>query len=120
MAVTVDDLANLVGTRLADPALAPCLAFGQAVVAKFTSTVTAGDIPDAVLDEAVLTAAADQFQRRNAPNGVLNQVYDNGNGAIPVRISRDPFSSIKPILRPWVAGRGSLRTVSLIQPPDPV
>lgn len=116
MTVTAGDLSALVGSRADDPALGPCLAFGQAVVDKFTSSVAAGVIPEAVLDEAVLTAAADQFQRRNAPNGVLNQVYDAGNGLVPVRIGRDPFASIKPILRPWVGGVG-LRSVSLIPPP---
>lgn len=114
MAVGVGDLVALVNCGLDDDlVLQQCLAFGVAVVGKHTSRVAVGVIPQVILDEAILTAAADQFQRRKAPNGVLN-VYDAGDGSpVPVRVGRDPLAAIRPLLAPWVTARTSLRSVPL-------
>lgn len=113
MTVVVEDLRTLVNTTLADSAiLTKSLAFGEQIVATYTARVAVGLIPEVIRDEAVLTAAADQFHRRKAPNGVLNQVYEADGGAVPVRISRDPFASIKALLQPWVPS-GGLMTISL-------
>lgn len=114
MAVSIADLRALVGAGTThDTALTQCLAFGQQIVDTYTARVPVGKIPTVVLDEAVLTAAADQFHRRKAPNGVLNQAFTTADGTpVPVRIGRDPFSAIKPILRPWVGGSG-LQMISL-------
>lgn len=114
MTVTVDDLRAQVGAGAAHTAaLTQCLAFGVQVVETYTEGVPEGKIPEVVLDEAVLTAASDQFHRRKAPNGVLNQPFSTADGTPqPVRISRDPFAAIKPILRPWVGG--GLRSVGKV------
>lgn len=118
MTVSAADLKVLVNSSASDDEVIDrCLAFGRSVVETFTKRVPDGKIPAEILDEAILTAAADQFQRRKAPNGVLNQVYDSGDGIVPVRISRDPFDSIRPLLSPWVSNRG-LRTVPLISEPS--
>lgn len=114
MAVDAAALKRMVNSGPSDDeTIAECLGFGQSVVDTFTVRVPAGKIPDPILDEAVLAAASDQFQRRKAPNGVLNQVYDTGDTLMPVRISRDPFDSVRPILAPWVPKRG-LRTARLV------
>ena len=120
MSVSATDLAALVNSGASDSAvIARCLAFGQSVVETYTQRVPETVvIPAEILDEAVLTAAADQFQRRKAPNGVLNQVFDNGDGIVPVRISRDPYDSIRHLLSPWVPARKGLRTISVTSGPD--
>jgi hypothetical protein len=114
VAVTVDDLRRQVNAGADHNAsLEQCLAFAEAVVNTYTERVPAGRIPEAVLDEAVLTAASDQFHRRKAPNGVLSQAFTGPGGEpVPARISRDPFAAIRPILRPWVGG--GLRSVGKV------
>lgn len=105
MTVTVDDLRGLVNTSIEDDSvLTQCLEFGEELVKRYVSRVSPGSIPPTVLNEAVLVAAADQFNRRKAPNGVLNQQFDDG---APVRVSRDPLVSVRPILASWVNRRGA-------------
>lgn len=118
MAVSTADLKLLVNSGPSDDeVLDQCLAFGESVVETYTRRVTPAvkaTIPPPILDEAILVASADQFQRRKAPNGVLNQVFDSGDGFLPVRISRDPYESIRHLLAPWISVKSGLRSVRLV------
>lgn len=113
MAVTVDDLRELVNSGPSDDAvLDRCLAFGRSVVDSVTALATQ-EIPEGVLDEAILTAASDHFQRRKAPNGVLNQVFDAGDGVVPIRIGGNPADSVRTLLAAWLPVRNGLTVASL-------
>lgn len=105
MAVTLEDLAAEVNTRSPedDAPLQRSLDYAVALVAQYveewldTYEIT---VPDAAMDEAVLKAAVDQFHRRKAPNGILNQTYGDDLTA-PVRVGRDPLAAVRPVLAPW-------------------
>lgn len=119
MAVTPDDLRTLVNTSSADDTvLGKCLAFAQTLVATYTTRVEDGRIPEPILDEAVLLTAADEFHRRKAPNGIANQQFATLDGAVtaPIRVSRDPYAAMRPLLRPWVGG--GARSVAMSNPLD--
>lgn len=65
-------------------------------------------VPEAAYDKAIVVVAVESINQSNAPNGVLNQVYDVGVGdqsVTPVRVSRDPLKPAYPVLAPWVSGR---------------
>lgn len=114
MAVTSTKLATYVGASEDEytELLADCLSEAQALVDKFNrkwDDVVAGyvpsDAPTAVVDRAILEVAADLFNRRNAPNGIVNGQFANfgGDQAAAVKIARDPMEAAYPILRRWVA-----------------
>ena len=111
MATTADDVRDLVGASPSDnDELTKCLALAIVWVDKYLEDRMTDDdgekvtVPPVVYDEAVLLVAADEFSRRHAPNGVLNQQYaaEDGVQAVPVRISRDPLSAAYAPLAPWM------------------
>lgn len=63
------------------------------------------EVPDTVLDRAHLAVAVEMYHQDKAPNGILNQQYDNGDGSVAVRIGRDPLTPAYPLLRQWVSGK---------------
>lgn len=82
-----------------------CLAVANAVLAEYLKgLMDDAQVPSVILDEATLLVAADEFHRRRAPNGVLNQQFagEDGLQAVPVRISRDPLSAAYPLLAPYM------------------
>lgn len=66
------------------------------------------DIPDPILDRAVLGVCVHLFNSSKAPNGVLMQQYDSGDdgSAVALRIGRDPLAAIRGLLAPWCGGGG--------------
>lgn len=114
MAVTLADLKLHVGATEDDydAMLADHLLEAQALVGKYAKAwdettetfVSHPSIPEAVLDRAVLEVAADLFNRRNAPNGIMNQQFatTDGVGYGAVRIARDPMAAAYKILARWV------------------
>lgn len=59
------------------------------------------EVPDSIHDRAVLRCAVELFNQDKAPNGVVNQQYDLGNGEVsstPIRIGRDPMTGARAIL----------------------
>lgn len=113
MAVVVADVKVYIGETGADfdGLLADCLSEAQALVTKYnvkydstTETYVATSAPEVIVDRAVVTVAADLFNRRNAPNGVVNQQFENfgGDQGQAVRIARDPMNGAYKILQRWV------------------
>lgn len=65
-------------------------------------------VPAEIHDKAVLLVCVEAINQTLAPNGVLNQVYDLGQGEMsstPVRIGRDPLKPAYPVLAPWTSGK---------------
>lgn len=110
MAVTADDLLELVRAGEADRALADrCVTLAPLYVARYrqeqdpTGSVA---IPPEIVDQAVLACAEDIFTRSKSQNGVILENYqpgDDGAGVV-VRIGRDPLAPVRPLLRPWLPG----------------
>lgn len=61
------------------------------------STVAA--VPQAVLEQATLSAATSLHHTEQAPHGVANF---GDLDATPVRVGRDPLTAARPLLRPFV------------------
>lgn len=58
-------------------------------------------VPDRIYGRALLLAAAEMFNQGQAPNGVVNQQYDDAV-EVPVRIGSDPLRPAYPLLSRWV------------------
>jgi hypothetical protein len=94
MSVTVEQFRAYVGTKEVSSFVDSCLSSATQMVAKF---VGASNVPDAVLDSAVLSCASELFHRRSAPNGVA-QFADLGTA---VRIAKDPMNAAREMLLPF-------------------
>ena len=103
----LDTLRQEVGASASDDALLQrCLDLAIVLVEHHVDDSTAADetpieIPETVLERAIMVTAAEAFAQRNAPNGVLNQQYSAGDGdlvAAPIRIGADPMRPAYPLL----------------------
>ena len=72
---------------------------GLAMVTKHLG-VAASAIPDVIGKLAVVEAGAAVYYRRTARNGIAS--FGNGE-VMPMRISKDPMSTVYPILAPYAA-----------------
>lgn len=104
MAKTWEDLKTFVGSDddyEYDSLFQECFEEAQVLVDKYVGTSV---VPEIILDRSYLEVGADLFNRRSAPNGVMNQQYAtvDGIGTTPYRISRDPMSAAYKILGRWV------------------
>lgn len=64
------------------------------------------EVPDSAKDRALLLTATEMYHQDKAPNGVLNQQFDVGDGTItstPVRIGSDPLRTARAVLALWVS-----------------
>lgn len=104
MAVSIADLEREVGTTTVDsPALQRAVVVAQALVDKYVVEFAMAEphgVPDGVLDQAVLAVAVDEFNRSQAPNGVLTQ-YGSDDIPTPIRVSSDPLRAARPLLSMW-------------------
>ena len=108
MTVTDDELRLRVNAGPADDQLVSdsLITAGELVDNYITEQGIADlEVPAAVHDRAVLRCAIDLFNQDKAPNGIVNQQYDLGQGDIPsapIRISRDPMIGARALLdRAW-------------------
>lgn len=79
-----------------DDFLAECLDEATSMVDVF---VGEAEVPAVIADRAYLEAAAELYHRRQAPHGQLQFATPDSQ---PVRIPRDPLTSVYPLLRRWV------------------
>lgn len=84
-----------------DEFIQQCWDDSKDLVAKY---VGENSIPANILDRAYLEVGADLFNRRSAPNGVVNQQFAtaDGIGTTGIRISRDPMAAAYKLLGRWV------------------
>jgi hypothetical protein len=79
-----------------DEGLADAWDTASALVLAFVGSAT---VPEPVLKQATLKAAAELFHQRSAPQGIAQ--FADQTGA-PVRTARDPLVGAYPLLRPFV------------------
>lgn len=104
MAVDVARLRAFVNTSSNDDAdLESCLATSRVLLDGHIGDC-ARDVPDAVYERALLVVAAEMFNQAKAPNGILNQQYDEGAGSV-IRIGSDPMRPAYPLLSRYVPPR---------------
>lgn len=104
MAIDAADLQREVGTNVAeDPAIDSAVETAHELLLAFIEDQGA-EVPDVIFDRAWLAVAVDLFNQSKAPNGVLNQQFNTGDGVVaaPVRISADPLRPAYPLLRMWI------------------
>lgn len=103
MAKTWEDLKAFVGSDdfEYDDLFQQCFIEAQVLVSKYVGLI---EVPEEILDRAFLEVGADLFNRRSAPNGIMNQQYAtvDGIGQAPVRIARDPMAAAYKLLGRWV------------------
>lgn len=106
MAVNAQALRSEVGASLADEdsTLTSLISTATALVTKYVGQ-TVSEVPADVMDRAILLTAAEMYHQSQAPNGIVNQQYDDGQAGTPIRIGRDPLTPAYPLLRQWVSGK---------------
>lgn len=84
-----------------DVLLEACLADAIVLLNKYVGEAA---VPEEIQDRSSLIVAADLYERRKAPNGIVNQQFQNfdGVGQAPARIARDPLAGVYPLLNRWV------------------
>lgn len=105
MAVTAADLLAYVNPDQyaggsADPNdkfVASCVARAIAIVGKYIGD---REVPEPIVDGAVLEVGSELYNRRKAPNGVAQ--FGQGDGTPTVFTARDPLIRAYPILDQWV------------------
>lgn len=97
MAVTVAQLAGYLGTSPDEPTLPAILSTAQDMVDGYLGTDGVTACPLSVYDTAVEQLGSELFARRNSPSGIAQWTPDGQ----PVRLARDPMTSVKPLLLPY-------------------
>lgn len=81
--------------------VAECVATALTLVDVHVGDVS---VPADVLELAYTIVAADLFNRKNAPNGVINTQFVGPDGVTQtgMRIARDPLAGVYRLLGKWV------------------
>jgi len=96
--VTDEDLLAYVGGTQKDlEYVGKCLV--QAIMLVNAYCIRTPLIPQEILDNAYLQVGSELF-RRNAPSGIAQ--FSSLDGSQPVRVAKDPMTSVYPILNRWV------------------
>ena len=61
-------------------------------------------VPESILDRCYIIVATDLWERRKAPNGLVQQQYatETGIGYSPMRVARDPLAGVYALLGRFV------------------
>ena len=96
---TPEQLLDFVGGTQSDlDFCGKCLA--QAIMLVNAYCVRTPEIPEEILDNAYLQVGSELFHRRNAPSGIAQ--FSSLDGTSPVRVAKDPMTSVYPLLNRWV------------------
>lgn len=103
MALETSDLKRRLNSGPADEQLlVDALESANVLVDEYIAEQGTGvEVPEKIHDRAVLRCAVELFNQDKAPNGIVNQQYDAGNGetgSTPVRIGRDPMVGARALL----------------------
>ena len=93
-----EELAQYVGANAEDWAfVASCWVRAGALVRQYVGSV---EVPSDILDGAILDVGSELFHRRNSPSGIAQ--FAIAGEASPVRLARDPMTSVYGVLCRWV------------------
>ena len=96
--VSVDAVMDYLGAGESDREfVAVCTATATTLVDAY---VGATAVPEDILDAAVTQTASEMFHRKSAPSGIAQ--FSSLDGISPIRVAKDPMTSVYPILRRWV------------------
>ena len=108
MAIDVDELCTEVGADADqdDSRLTRSLAAAEILLDRYVERNIidpADPVPVAIYDLAHLRIAVDDFNRSQAPNGMLEQQFDDSRdgAAVTRRVSTDPYRTARHLLYPW-------------------
>lgn len=90
------------GAQVTDAQIQDCL---ESAAEMLKELIGRKVVPPKSYDRAHLLVANEMLQQDLAPNGILNQQYDDGDGSVPIRIGRDPLTPAYPILAPFGVAR---------------
>lgn len=93
------DLAEYVAAPDAGGFVGECWNQAAALVATFIGEC---DVPEIVKDRAVLEVGAELYNRKEAPNGIMQ--FGDLTGGQGVRVARNPMVAAYPLLTPYVGG----------------
>ncbi len=95
---TADDLSQYVGANADETAfVALCWARADALVTQY---IGSAEVPFAIVDGATLDVGSELYHRRNSPSGIAQ--FATAGDASPVRLARDPMTSVYAVLARWV------------------
>ncbi len=95
---TPEDLRQYVGGSQSDiEFLTDCHTQATALVEAY---VGVAEVPEEILDNAILQTGSELFHRRSAPAGIAQ--FASYDGQPPVRVSLDPMKSTYALLQKWV------------------
>lgn len=95
-AVTLQELADYVGTDDLSDFLESCLDAANAHVGRYIGEIET--VPNDIHEQAILICASELFHRRSAPNGVAQFASMDGS---PIRVAKDPMNAVYPLLMPY-------------------
>jgi hypothetical protein len=97
LSVTLAELQAYIGTEETGDFIESCLSAGNALVGNYIGEIDT--VPNEVHNQAILICASELFHRRSAPNGIAQFASLDGS---PMRVAKDPMSSVYPLLLPFV------------------
>lgn len=108
MSVTPQDFADYANEGVLEDGMSEALEQGYALVDEYVRANVPDDLilPGSIQDQAIIAAASHMWDLRRSPNGQMNSAFGNGEVAAPIRISRDPLASVRPLLAQWVTPLG--------------
>lgn len=98
MSVTLAELQAYIGTEETGDFIESCLSAGNALVGNYIGEVDT--VPNEVHNQAILICSSELFHRRSAPQGIAQFASMDGS---PMRVAKDPMSSVYPLLLPFVS-----------------
>jgi len=96
-AVTLAEFQAYIGTDETGDFIESCLDAANAHVGNYIGLVDT--VPNEVHRQAIMMVGSELYHRRSAPNGIAQFASMDGS---PVRVARDPMTSVYPLLQRYV------------------
>jgi hypothetical protein len=98
LAADADDLSEYIGAMAENSRLVTsCWEQADALVTQYVGSV---EVPQEILNGAKLSVGSELYHRHNAPSGITQFAVPGAES--PVRLARDPMTSVYPVLARWV------------------
>lgn len=97
--MSATDLQEYVGAASVEGFVTECWDTAVALVDRHIGTV---EVPDDVKNRAYLEVGAELFNRKEAPNGIMQ--FGDMSSTPAMRLARNPMVAAYPLLTPYVGG----------------